>query len=302
LSEFNEYIKNTRSNVDARLASTMTDEIREITTGGKKLRSILTVLIYDELSYDHDSTKKRKALDLACCTELIHALTLAADDIIDQDEMRRGKPSLYSLKGFSMAFLEIISGLAVPYSLVSKYGSEYVDAVVKTQREMCSGVAHEIMKDLPASTLYGAIISRKTGSLFSLAARFGAMAADAPEKDVELMTRFGLQLGNTYQIQDDIQDLLKVIIGKKTADPITGTEFMLLKCLQVDDLTKQLIEDISNGDIEPAKATSLLHKTGIVNTLTRKRDEERKKTIAMVRHRSTRVRQYVKHCIPENFL
>lgn len=302
MSEFDVYLRKIRSKVDTRIASTMTDEIQEITAGGKKLRSILTVLVYDELSYERDSENSAKALDLACCAELIHALTLAADDIIDQDEMRRGKPSLYSLKGFSMAFLEIISGLAVPYSLVSGYGPEYVDAVAKTQMEMCSGVAHEIMKDLPASTLYNAIISRKTGSLFSLAARFGAMAADAPDKDIKQMTEFGLQLGNTYQIQDDIQDLLNVIAGSKTADPITGTEFMLLKCLQVDDLTKQLIEDISNGDIEPSKAKSLLHKTGIINTLVRKRDEEKKKTTGMVRHRSARMRRYVEHCIPEHFL
>jgi len=302
LSEFGKYIRDIQSEIETRLASTMTDEIQEITAGGKKLRSILTVLVYDELSYERDKAKKTKALDLACCVELVHAFTLAADDIIDQDEMRRGKPSLYSLKGFSMAFLEILSGLSVPYSLISGYGQEYVDAVARTQREMCSGVAHEIMKDLPASTLYGAIISRKTGSLFSLAARFGAMAAGAPEKDVEDMARFGLQLGNTYQIQDDIQDLLDVIAGSKTADPITGTEFMLLKCLQVDDLTKQLIEDISNGEVEPAKAKSLLHKTGIVNTLVRKRDAEKKNTTGMVRHRSARMRLYVEHCIPENFL
>ena len=302
MSEFGKYIRDIRSEIDTRLASTMTDEIQEITAGGKKLRSILTVLVYDELSYEQDKAKKTKALDLACCAELVHALTLAADDIIDQDEMRRGKPSLYSLKGFSMAFLEILSGLSVPYSLVSGYGQEYVDAVANTQREMCSGVAHEIMKDLPASTLYGAIISRKTGSLFSLAARFGAMAAGSSDDEVEQMARFGLQLGNTYQIQDDIQDLIDVIVGAKTADPITGTEFMLLKCLQVDDLTKQLIEDISNGDIEPAKAKSLLHKTGIVNALTRKRDEEKKNTTGMVRHRSARMRLFVEHCIPENFL
>jgi len=201
-----------------------------------------------------------------------------------------------------MAFLEIISGLSVPYSLISGYGQEYVDAVARTQREMCSGVAHEIMKDLPASTLYGAIISRKTGSLFSLAARFGAMAAGAPEDDVEDMARFGLQLGNTYQIQDDIQDLLEVIAGSKTADPITGTEFMLLKCLQVDDLTKQLIEDILDCKVEPAKAKSLLHKTGIVNVLAMKRDAEKKKTTGMVRHRSAMMRLYVEHCVPENFL
>ena len=302
MSEFNAYIRDIQSQIETRLASTTTWEMYEITAGGKKLRSILTVLVYDELSYEQDKAKKTKALDLACCVELVHAFTLAADDIIDQDEMRRGKPSLYSLKGFSMAFLEIISGLSVPYSLISQYGQEYVDAVARTQREMCSGVAHEIMKDLPASTLYGAIISRKTGSLFSLAARFGAMAAGAPGYAVEDMAQFGLKLGNTYQIQDDIRDLLDVIAGEKTADPITGTEFMLLKCLQVDDLTKQLIEDISNGDIEPAKAKSLLHKTGILNALVRKRDAERKRTLDMVRHRSARMRLYVEHCVPENFL
>ena len=302
MSEFNAYIRRIQSQIENRLASTMTQEICDITAGGKKLRSLLTVIVYDELSCEQDSAKKTKALDLACCTELVHALTLAADDIIDQDDMRRGKPSLYSLKGFSMAFLEIISGLSVPYSLISCYGQEYVDAVANTQREMCSGVAHEIMKDLPASTLYGAIISRKTGSLFSLAARFGAMAAGATDDKVEEMARFGLQLGNTYQIKDDILDLLEVVGGSKTADPITGTEFMLLKCLQVDNLTKQLMDDISNGNVEPAKAKSLLYKSGIITALSKKRDAEKTKTLGRIRHRSARMQLFVEHCISENFL
>ncbi|MCK4527686.1 polyprenyl synthetase family protein [candidate division WOR-3 bacterium] len=302
MTEFETELRLIRDNICNRIASTQTKDIFDISTGGKMLRSILTVLVYDELSYDSDSMTNTKALDLACCAEIVHALTLAADDIIDQDDMRRGKPSLYSLKGFSMAFLEILSGLSVPYSIISRYGPEYVDAVAKTQRVMCSGVAHEITKDLPASTLYNAIISRKTGSLFALAARFGAMAADAPEDDVNEMVRFGLQLGNTYQIQDDIRDLIDVITGEKTADPITGTEFMMLKCLQVDDLTKQLIKDILNGNIEPAKARSLLHKSGILNALVRKRDAEKKRALGMVRHRSARMRRYVEHCIPESFL
>jgi len=302
LSEFNTYIRNIQSQIETRLASTMTDEIQEITAGGKKLRSILTVLVYDEMSYERDSAKKTQALDLACCVEIIHAVTLVADDIIDQDKMRRGKPSLYTLKGLSLALLEVISGLSVPYDLVLPYGSEYAEAISSTQKLMCKGVVAEITKELPATVLYDTIISRKTGSLFSLAARFGAMAAGAPDDEVEEMARFGLQLGNTYQIQDDIQDLLDVIVGEKTADPITGTEFMLLKCLQVDDLTKQLIEDILDCKVEPAKAKSLLHKTGILNALVRKRDEEKKNTTGMVWHRSARMRLFVEHCIPENFL
>lgn len=302
MSDFDTYIRKIRTQVDNRIASTITVGMQEITAGGKKLRSLLTITVYSELKQGDNQYDKLKPYDLACCVELIHALTLAADDIIDQDEMRRGKPSLYTLKGFSMAFLEIISGLSVPYSLISKYGQEYVDAVAMTQRDMCSGVAHEIMKDLPASTLYNIIISRKTGSLFSLAARFGAMAAGASDKDIKEMAEFGLRLGNTYQIQDDIQDLINVIYSKKTKDPITGTEFMLLKCLQVDDLTKQLVQDIMDGDIEPSKAKSLLHKTGIINALVRERDHEKERTLHMVKNRSTRIQQYVEHCIPESFL
>ena len=302
MSDFDTYIRKIRSKIDTRLASTVTGDMYEITSGGKKLRSILTVVVATEPTYDEPANETTKPYDLACCCELIHALTLAADDIIDQDEMRRGKPSLYTLKGFSMAFLEIISGLSVPYSLVSGYGPEYIDAVAKTQREMCSGVAHEIMKDLPASTLYNIIISRKTGSLFSLAARFGAMAAGAPDKDIKEMAEFGLLLGNTYQIQDDIQDLVNVIYNKKTKDPITGTEFMLLKCLQADNLTKQLIQDIVDGNVEPAKAKTLLHDSGILNTLVSIRDTERKRTLDSVRHRSVRLRRYVGYCIPDSFL
>jgi len=302
LSGFDNYIRKTRSKIDGRIASTMTDEMQAITTGGKKLRSLLTITVYNELKQGDSKQDLLMPYDLACCVELIHALTLAADDIIDQDEMRRGKPSLYTLKGFSMAFLEIISGLSVPYSLVSQYGREYIDAVANTQREMCSGVAHEILKDLPASTLYNIIISRKTGSLFSLAARFGAMAAGASDKDIKEMAEFGLRLGNTYQVQDDIQDLVSVIYNEKTRDPITGTEFMLLKCLQVDNLSKQLVQDIIDGSIEPAKAKTLLHDSGILNTLVSIRDSDREQTLDLIKNRSVRLRHYVGHCIPESFL
>ena len=105
MNEFGASKRKIRSKVDARLASTMTQEICDLTSGGKKLRSILTVLVYDELRYDDLPGEGMMPYDLACCVELVHALTLAADDIIDQDEMRRGKPSLYTLKGFSVAFL-----------------------------------------------------------------------------------------------------------------------------------------------------------------------------------------------------
>jgi len=300
MGEFNHHIDRIRSKIEKRIPSIAPPEVVEIAAGGKKLRSTLTMLVFEELADKPDRDMKIKALDLACSVEIIHAVTLAADDIIDQDEMRRGKPSLYTLKGFSLAFLEVISGLSVPYDIVTPYGTAYVKAISKTQKLMCKGVASEITKELPATVLYDAIITRKTGSLFSLAARFGAMAAGEPEDGVEGLARFGMQLGNVYQIQDDIQDLLDVAVGAKSADPVTGTEFILLKCVQLDDLARQLVADISSGKVKPEKAKSLLYQAGIVNALVRKRDSEKAKIFGMIDNKV--IERFVEMAVPENFL
>ncbi len=300
MTEFETELRLIRDNICRRMASTQTNEIFDIATGGKMLRGTLVINVFRDLCPKPEKTQEMMAYGLACCVEIMHGLTLAADDIIDQDEMRRGKPSLYTLKGFSMAFLEIISGLSVPYSIVSPYGPKYVEAMATTQQELCSGVKREILKDLPATSLYNIVISRKTGSLFSLAARFGAMAACAPKEKVEQMAAFGLSLGNTYQVQDDIEDLIAVVTGSKTKDEITGTEFILLKCVQMDDMAKQLVQDITEGNIQSDKALSLLHSTGIVNALVKKRDAEKAATLELVD--SPRLREFVAHCIPEGFL
>ena len=300
MTQFDHRIGKIQSKIEKRIPSIAPPEVAEIAAGGKKLRSTLTMLIFEELADKPDRDMKIKALDLACSVEIIHAVTLAADDIIDQDEMRRGKPSLYTLKGFSLAFLEVISGLSVPYDIVTPYGTAYVKAISTTQKLMCKGVASEITKELPATVLYDAIISRKTGSLFSLAARFGAMAAGEHEDGVDGMARFGLQLGNVYQIQDDIGDLLDVVMGAKTEDPITGTEFILLKCVQLDDLAKQLIEDISSGKVKPEKAKTLLYNAGVVNALVRKRDSEKAKIFEMIDNPV--IKRFVEVAVPENFL
>jgi geranylgeranyl pyrophosphate synthase len=300
MTEFEAELWQIRDNIRKRMVSTQTKNIFDIASGGKMLRGTLVINVFRNLCPEPEKTQEMMAYGLACCVEIIHGLTLAADDIIDQDEMRRGKPSLYTLKGFSMAFLEIISGLSVPYSIISPYGPEYVEAMAVTQRELCSGVKREILKDLPATTLYNIVISRKTGSLFALAAKFGAMAARAPEEKIEQMAAFGLSLGNTYQVQDDIEDLIAVVIGAKTKDEITGTEFILLKCVQMDDMAKQLVTDIQNGNIQKDKALSLLHSTGIVNALAKKREVEKAATIKLAD--GERLRQCVEYCIPEKFL
>lgn len=252
------HIERTRHHIDQRLKQTTSPELYAITEGGKKLRGILTCTVLDVLTgWKPTSEQGAKALDLACTVEVVHALTLVADDIIDQDDMRRGKPSLHTLKGFSTAFLELISGLSVPYTMVAPYGQEYVAAVSETQREMCAGVLKEILKDMPATRLYEIIIDKKTGALFSLAARFGAMAADASEEEVLMMAKFGLHLGRAFQILDDIDDFIGVVAGEKEPDAITGTEFLLLRGMKIDLILKDWGSDIIRGQPDFSKVAQM---------------------------------------------
>jgi len=305
MNDLNHYITKSRKNVDARLKHLTPPELYELTVGGKKLRSVLCCLVYDSLTgYKTPSTMRARALDLACSVEVVHNVTLAADDIIDQDEMRRGKPSLHTLKGFSIAFLEVLSGISFPYQIVAPYGKEYVSAVSKVQQDMCFGVLKEITKDLPATRIYEIVNDKKTGALFALSARFGAMAAKATNDEIEMMTEFGLHLGRAYQIADDIDDFINVLSQKKTPDAITGTEFILLRGLKIDEILKEWGGDIADGkpDIRKTSQVKQLFKLyELLATLNRRLDIEITRAIEVVDGYKERdmLRKYLRHCIPE---
>ena len=305
MNNFDNYITKNRKNIDARLKHHTPPELYEITTGGKKLRSVLCCLVYDSLTgYKSPADKKVRALDLACSVEVVHNVTLAADDIIDQDDMRRGKPSLHTLKGFSIAFLEILSGISFPYQIVAPYGTEYIKAVSKVQQDMCFGVMKEIMKDLPATRIYEIVNDKKTGALFALSARFGAMAAEATDEEIEMMTKFGLHLGRAYQIADDIDDFINVVSQKKTPDAITGTEFILLRGLKIDEILKEWGSDIREGkpDITKVSQMNQLFKLyELLGTLNRRLDVEINRAFDVIdeyKERDT-LRKYLRFCIPE---
>jgi len=259
---FKEYMHKTKPEINKRLQDILSEEDTDISTfleGGKKMRGCLCILISDSLNKNNDKEIRKKALDLACVVEISHAMSLLVDDAIDDDKTRRGKPTLHELVGYKMTMLHVIKGLTYPYIITGKYGKEYTTNVAKTMRIMSRGALTEfkdtlkgiVHKKLPATALYDAVITAKTGKLFELATRFGAMSATNNQDIIDYFATYDLHTGRVMQIADDIHD----------------RDRLLLKCLTVDSLIGELVEDIKTRSVDPLKATELWSDKRVVKVL-----------------------------------
>ena len=185
---------------------------------------------------------------MACAIELAHSASLILDDMLDEDAERRGQPAMHLAKGHKRAMLNAIDVLSLPYGIAAPYGELYIQMLAKTQRGMVSGVIKELFHkpDLPAAELYNAVITQKTGKLFSLAAAWGCLIArfsgrsptlsEVSSEGIAPISEYGLRCGKAMQIADDAADLKKVIGGKKTGRP--GSELLLLR--YASSLSQQL--------------------------------------------------------------
>jgi geranylgeranyl pyrophosphate synthase len=282
---FQNYLSVIKPEIDERIefittAGLVDPDVIPLLLNGKRLRGGLLMLVYESIS---KSDNYNKALDLACALELAHSASLILDDMIDEDDIRRGLPTLHLTHGHKKAMLEAIGILSLPYDLAANSGSQYVSMLADTQRIMVSGAVKELFKnpDLPASKLYDMIITHKTGRLFSLAAKWGYMAALGLPKDAPgafIFGNYGLHCGKAMQTADDITDLYEIMGGEKTSN--FGSEILLLSCVGVDGLAKEFMRDLKNRDLDFSKVNKLKHT--IHNTLVGMHDKEIEKATSCV--------------------
>jgi geranylgeranyl diphosphate synthase type I len=174
---------------------------------GKKLRPALTLLACLAVSGEINHA----ALDCAAAVELVHNFSLVHDDIQDRSELRRFRPTVWSLFGlpqainvgdalFALAQLVITSGKS---DLSARLAAELGATAVR----LAEGQFLDI--DLQDGTLglsldaYEEMIGRKTAMLFACACRLGALSAGA-DGVAEAYADFGQQLGIAFQEQDDL--------------------------------------------------------------------------------------------------
>jgi len=180
-----------------------------VTSGGKRLRPAL-VLITARWAAP-DSAPSQLVLPVAAAVEMLHAATLLHDDVIDDATLRRGRPAARCTWGNTVSVVAGDLLLVRALSLMGRAGLHRLDQLTtSTLEQLVLGEVEQLERrgrldlDLPT---FERIASRKTASLFSLAAAGGAILAGTPEPELEALQQFASWAGIAFQLSDDLLDL-----------------------------------------------------------------------------------------------
>ena len=176
--------------------------------GGKRLRPMLVMLSCGLFSDDI-----QQALPAAAAIEMFHNFTLLHDDIMDNAAVRRGKPSVFARWGQNVAILSGDAMLICAYRLLSGTPAHLLPQVVATFNEMalevCEGQQYDMdfeRRRKVSVVDYMHMIELKTSALLAGAAAIGATIGGASEEDCRKLRRFAHELGQAFQLQDDLLD------------------------------------------------------------------------------------------------
>ena len=195
--------------------------------GGKRLRGVF-VLEFCRISGGDPLT----ALPYACAVEMVHAYSLIHDDLpcMDNDDMRRGKPSCHRAFDEATALLAGDGLLNRAFeTMVTADSSLDAATALRLTRElaaaagfygMIGGQCVDLEYDgrMPDMETLNELIALKTGALIRAACRMGCVAGGADEAQIHAADTFGARLGLAFQIRDDMLDIEgdAAVLGKAT--------------------------------------------------------------------------------------
>jgi geranylgeranyl diphosphate synthase type II len=206
--------------------------IYSMSGGGKRLRPTLLLLTAEAFG-----SSAERAMPAAMAVEVFHNFTLLHDDIMDNADMRRGKPSVYAKWGGNVAILSGDAMLITAYKHLAQLGAEELSRVMPLFNtmalEVCEGQQYDM--DFEGKTEvsveeYIRMIELKTSALLSGSATIGATLAGASDEDVKRIYRFATELGLAFQLQDDMLDSYgDEALGKKIGgDILEGKQTYLM--------------------------------------------------------------------------
>lgn len=238
-----------------------------VNAGGKRFRPLVSVLAA------HFGDPAPEAVTSgAVVVELTHLATLYHDDVMDEATVRRGAVSANARWDNSVAILTGDFLFSRASNLLAELGVEAVRLQARTFERLVIGQIRETVGPRPGEDEvehHLAVLANKTGSLIANAAQFGAMFAGVPAPQVEILRRFGEQIGLAFQLSDDILDIAS---DSAQSGKTPGTDlregvatlpvlFVRAGTDPADDRLRSLVDHPLADDAEHAEALALLRRS-----------------------------------------
>jgi len=217
--------------------------------GGKRLRPILCLAAAEACGGDVES-----AMPPACAVEILHTYSLVHDDLpcMDDDDLRRGRPTCHKVYGEGMAVLTGDALLTEAFLILAQTspakrypGAAYVAELALTggSTRLIGGQVMDLEgegKKLTKAQLVK-IHEAKTAALLTTSIRLGAMTANATEKQLETLSVFGHALGLAFQVIDDILDVTQSteVLGKTAGKDVAVEKATYPSILGLDKSRKE---------------------------------------------------------------
>ncbi|WP_252235512.1 polyprenyl synthetase family protein [Clostridium sp. CH2] len=247
-----------------------------VNIGGKRIRPILLILTY---SLYKDNIEK--IMPMAAAIEMIHTYSLIHDDLpcMDDDDLRRGKPTNHKVFGENIAVLAGDALLNEAMTLLMKSSLELGESALKASYEiskaagpegMIGGQVVDVLSEVSeiSKEELEYMHEKKTGELIRVSIVAGGILARVPSGDIEALNEYGKKLGLAFQIKDDILDVIgtKETLGKATNrdKELNKTNFItvygLEKCEELCKmLTDECIKILDNLSVDASLLKELTH-------------------------------------------
>ncbi|MGM0755071.1 MULTISPECIES: polyprenyl synthetase family protein [Bacillus] len=228
--------------------------------GGKRLRPVLVLALLNAYG-----KSEKDGIPVGCAVEMIHTYSLIHDDLpcMDDDDLRRGKPTNHKVYGEATAVLAGDALLTESFRLITSQLSDNISADQKLR------IIDELVKSAGALGMVGgqfddmeaeqkqqiplaeleSIHARKTGKLLTFSVAAGAMLAGAPDDDIENLREFSYHIGIAFQIRDDILDLegSEEKIGKRVGSDTANEKSTYPSLLTLSGAKEKLNEHITRA-------------------------------------------------------
>jgi geranylgeranyl diphosphate synthase type II len=237
-----------------------------IFSGGKRLRPILAIASYEVIGGKGEPT-----LAPACATELIHTYSLIHDDLpaMDDDDLRRGRPTCHRVFGEAVAVLAGDALLTLAFEIVAREPSLAAAVRLSIIAELARANGSDGMVGGQAADIEGegttptvesveAIHGRKTAGPLAASVLVGALAAGAGEAQLQALGSYGRSVGLAFQIVDDVLDVTgsEAVVGKSvgkdaargklTYPGAVGTEAAQARALELAAAAVSALDDFGD--------------------------------------------------------